>query len=142
MRFSWNGRIDREIPGWRLARLFNRFFNYSSGNPGDALNAWISSIQQISNQTLFIAPPKMPDLSPLDELDPNWTVVLAQLILHKRLSKDKMKRIFNMDENEISIRMTALRRSALVVERNPDLFIVNPYIEPFITANFKQKELI
>jgi hypothetical protein len=40
------------------------------------------------------------------------------------------------------MRMTTLRRSGLILERNPDLFIVNPYIEPFITSNFKQKELI
>lgn len=142
IRFSWNGASDKDISEWRLAKLFNGFFNYSSGNPGDALNAWISSIASISGDRLQIRKPHLPDLSPLRQLDTDWLILLAQLVLHKRLGKDRLKRIFDIDDPDADLPLAAMLRSRLIVERNPDLFIVNPYVEPFITEELKYREFI
>ena len=142
MHFVWKGVTDKEISEWQLARLFNSIFNYSSGNPGDALNVWISSISRITNQTLYLELPKPPDLAPLQQLEADWMVMLAQMILHKRLSMEKLVRIFSTSEEDVQYKMNILKRSGLVTERNPGLYVVNPYIEPFITEELKERELI
>jgi hypothetical protein len=133
-----NGKID--IPEITLAKMFNYYFNYSEGNPGVAMSAWVNSIIHVTDKTLTIKPPDLPDTDVLDQLPAEWNVILIQLILHKRMSVQKLQRVFGTEFPGLSMTLSALVRAGLIAVRTKDLYVLNPFVEHFVVKSFKQKE--
>lgn len=124
----------------KLASMFNYYFNYSEGNPGVAMSAWLNSIIHISDKHLTIKPPVLPNSELLDQLPGDWSVLLIQLILHKRMSIEKLQRVFAADFPALRMTLNSLVRAGLILERAKDLYVLNPYVEPFVVKAFKEKE--
>lgn len=131
-----NGKIS-EIT---LARLFNYYFSYADGNPGLAMNAWLNSITSVEGNRLVIKPPRQPDTEVLELLPAVWNVILLQLVLHKRMSLEKLLRVFRNDHPGLEMDLTSLLRAGLAEKRIDGCYALNPYVEPFLVRAFKQKE--
>jgi hypothetical protein len=141
LKFVLQNKEEDEISGIKIASLFNKYFNYSEGNPGTALKAWLGNIIKVSQKKVFIRYPRIPNTSVLAELDKDWEIVLVQLILHKRLTMERIKRIFFMDENKAKEIISSLLRTGLIEEKRENLYIVNQYIEPHLIKAFKEEGL-
>ncbi|MFH1321856.1 MAG: hypothetical protein ABII90_14545 [Bacteroidota bacterium] len=140
---------ESNISGWRQARLFSKYFNYSRGNVGVALQAWISNIKKVivddkrlSRQgkeeavgRLLIEQPKLPDIERLKYLKPDWALLIIQFVLHKRLTLEKLQRIIKTEsqvhegetkqhlstnENSLMRQINTLKRAGIVVENARD----------------------
>lgn len=133
-----NGKTD--ISEISLARMFNHYFNYADGNPGVAMNAWLNSIIKVEEDRLMVRPPRQPDIEVLELLPAGWNVILLQLVLHKRMSVEKLLRVFKNDYPGLAMELTSLVRAGLAVKRPDGCYILNPYVEPFLVRAFKQKE--
>ncbi len=133
---------EEELSEIRIANLFNKYFSFSEGNPGMALKAWLVNIVKVSENSVFIRYPRLPDTKILAELEDDWKTVLIQLILHKRLNYSRLDKIFSQDESRTHGIISALLRTGLIEERNEDLFIVNTFIEPHLIRVFKREELL
>lgn len=133
-----NGKSD--ISEVALARLFNHYFNYTDGNPGMAMNAWLNSIVRVEETRLVISPPRQPDTEALELLPAEWNVILLQLILHKRMSERKLLRVFRNDFPELQAHLRSLVRAGLVIKDIDGCYAANLFIEPFLIRMFKQKE--
>ena len=125
-----------------MASLFNKYFNYSEGNPGIALKAWLGNIVSISGKKIYIRSPQMPDTRILEKLDENWKVVLIQMILQKRLTMERINKIFFSDDKRAGEIISSMLRSGIIEERREKLFIVNPYIEPHLIKVFKREGIL
>lgn len=133
-----NGKSD--ISEIATARMFNYYFNYADGNPGVAMNAWLNSIVRVDGNRLIIKPPGLPDTEVLEQLPAEWNVILIQLILHKRMSLEKLRRVFGNEYSGLEMSLNALLRAGLIEKRPAALYALNPYVEPFVIRAFKLKD--
>lgn len=142
LKFLLNNRTEDELSEMSIAGLFHRYFNFSEGNPGAALLAWATNIEKVSEYTIFIRYPRLPDTNILTRLEDDWKTFLIQLILHKRLTLSRLERIYSGDDKNARGILNALMRTGLVQERNEDLFRINPFIEPHLVKVLKKEELL
>lgn len=124
------------------AGLFSKYFNYSFGNIGSALLTWVANIKHFNNNLLQISAPKTPDISILDELQPDISLFILQFILHKRLTIERLHRITLTDKEAIIEKINFLSRSGIIVEIKPGIFTFNEYLLIYIIEKLMEKELI
>ncbi len=127
------GKIPEEkISEIRMAGIFNRYFNYSAGNPGLALFVWLASVVRFGGEKLVMKSPQKPGLNVLQNLNSTWKVILAQLLLHKRMDTGKLERVLQIELSEIEKNMNALQMAGLVTEKTTGVYIVNPVLDKFL----------
>ncbi|HNS17891.1 MAG TPA: hypothetical protein PKH94_01985 [Bacteroidales bacterium] len=142
LKFVLNKTDEEELSEIRMASLFNAYFDYSEGNPGMALKAWLANITGVFGQRIHIRPPRLPDMSRLSQLDEDWKLVLINMILQKRMDCDKMARIFHMDSVRAKDIIISMERVGLIEERNENLYNVNTYLEPHLVRAFKKEGFV
>ncbi len=125
-----------------FARLFRKFSDYSHGNVGVALHTWISHIEHVSGDTLQIATPSLPDLTPLSRLPMEWMVVILQFVLHRTLSQSKLVRLMGWNDPQFKRFMDVLHRAGILQARNDGLWSINPYLEPFVTDQLRARKML
>lgn len=142
LSFLLEDHQEENLSHLRLAKLFTKYFDYSKGNPGVTLNAWLSNISQYKNEQLFIEYPNLPDFEILSNIDEEALMLLQQISMHKRMDFNKLARVFASTEQEMEIALRPLRLNGLVVEKSDGVFIINPYVDPLVVSILKQKELL
>ena len=142
IKFVLNNREEEELSEIRIASLFNKYFSFSEGNPGTALKAWLVNVVKVSGNTIYIRNPHLPDTKILKDLEDDWKAILIQLILHKRLNYERIDTIFSDENTRMHGIIGTMLRTGLIEERNEDLFIVNPFIEPHLIRVLKSEELL
>jgi len=128
------GRIpEGKMSEIRLAGIFNKYFNYSEGNPGLALSTWLASVSKFSGDKLEMKTPEKPHLSLLHNLNDTWKVILGQLLLHKRMDTAKLIRVLQVERFEVEKNMNAMQMAGLITEKTTELYIVNPILDKFLS---------
>jgi len=128
IKYRLNKKREDDISGWRQARLFSKYFNYSKGNVGVALNAWISNIHAVSlsdkaaelsvskgTGLVQIREPKIPNLDRLRHINSDWLLIIIQFILHKRMTVEKLKRVAHLDMEIVVSQVNLLLRAGVIV---------------------------
>lgn len=138
---SMNGK-NNHISELGIAKLFDGYFNMSKGNPGVALNAWLTNIVRVNDSELVIRQAHTTGISALKDMNADWQLVLLQLLLHKRLSFDRLQEVMLLDEPELETILLAMSRAALLTEKKHRVYIMEPHMEPLILQALKDKELL
>ncbi|MGB3464207.1 MAG: hypothetical protein WBA74_03020 [Cyclobacteriaceae bacterium] len=110
---------DELLTEVQLARLFNRYFNYSQGVPGTALGGWLANIKKISGNKLLINSPENLDMEAFKEIENDWQEILKSLLIHKRMDQETIGKVMNWDEDKVETIVLALQRAGLVYETIP-----------------------
>ena len=126
----------------RLARIFNNLFAYSKGNPGVAMNAWLAGIQDYADKTISWRAPVIKDGDVFAEMPETWAHLCLQLLLHKRMSLEKIVRSVQLDKDQITESLAVLKRLQLVSIRGNSIYYLNPNIEFLLIKHFTEKEWI
>ncbi|MGE0771974.1 MAG: hypothetical protein AB7K37_09710 [Cyclobacteriaceae bacterium] len=123
----------------RMARIFNRLFSYSGGNPGVAMIAWLNGIHKFANNEIHWIQPQPAEQEIFDQMPEMWSHVMLQLLMHKRMSLEKMYRCIQADRGQILNAVNSLRRLDLVSLRGPTTYYLNPDIEFLLISYFRKK---
>ncbi|MBT5874545.1 MAG: hypothetical protein HOH43_14090 [Candidatus Latescibacteria bacterium] len=142
LTFQLSDHDESALSDFALARLFTGNFDVSSGNIGVAFQAWISAIDSVSGERLCIHMPTRPTIDPLLNMDWEWMVWMQQFIIHKHLTEARIARIFRCRQNEISPLIFTLKRAGLLIESQPEILEINPYIRPFIVQALREIEML
>jgi hypothetical protein len=142
MKFTMGNHDEDEFSGIKLASMFNKYFNFSEGNPGAALNAWLSNIIKVTEKRIYIRFPQTPNADILMRLSDDWKVVLTEMILQKRLTFERISRIFFGDESTTKVVISSMLRAGIIQEKKERLYTVNQCIEPHLIKIFKKEELL
>lgn len=142
LKFKMERKKEESISEIALARLFNRYFEHSNGNPGTALYQWLCNIEKVSAGTIHIRSPKQPDLQAIENMDDDSTVVLLQLVLHKRMSCGRLERVLGLEPHFTEEIVDSMVRTGVIEERPGRILLINPYLEPFVRKVFKRKGLL
>jgi hypothetical protein len=135
-------RDQSQLSEVKIAGLFNAYFDYSDGNPGTALNGWLAHIKKASSKGLQIQKPDDLTLSVFKTLNEDWTMLLIQFVLHKRLTKEKISRITSWSDSEVETILLAMLRSGIVAEKAIGVYHIAPYVLPFMIEAFKEREIL
>ncbi len=142
LKINLGKKTKDQLSEIKLAGLFNKYFNYSGGNPGVALNTWLANVTKFSGELLYIQPPDVPKLDALENINDDLKVVLEQFVLHKRMDMDKLQRVLQINEAEIDKMITFLKMSGLIIEKTIGLYMINTYFDKFLTKFLLQHERI
>ncbi len=142
MHFTINGTSEEELSAFRTARIFNKYFAYSLGNPGVALNGWLSNVLEMEGKNLTMRLPKGRAINALRNLNPTLLIVLSEIVLHKRTTINKLSRILGLSSHEIEEFVYALVRMGLLFESTPGVFVINIYVEPFVSQLLEEREIL
>ncbi len=133
-------RMEQDINEIGLARLFTRIFEYSNGNPGMAMNAWLCAMQSYRDMTIEMKLPSITDISVLHNLPTEWNIISLQFLLHKRMSLDKLCRVLGEEKERVRESLRAMVRVGVIKSNNMQVFGLNPYIEFLMIKVFHEKE--
>jgi len=141
MKFKIGENREDKISKWKLAQLFSALFDASYGNIGTALQTWISSMKNVEDNVLEIEVPKLPSIDILRKLPSSWTVILIQLMLHRKLSIAKLDLIMNHTVVQLHHELTVLKRSGLIEEER-GMLKINRYLEHLLIQVFTEDGIL
>ncbi len=139
---NYKGKTQHQLKNYHYAGLFAKYFNFSRGNVGVALHSWIANIYDYTDNTIYIQVPQTPDLSQLDNLEIEYFELITLLILHKRLSIERLKRITFQNSSQIRKKINFLQRSGVVIENNEGVFELNPLLYIHLKYKLEEKEML
>ena len=142
LTFVLNGRDEEALSEWKKAKFFNNFFDYSEGNPGVALGAWLSSIEKVSGKQVYLRMPKLPDYEALRTLPDDWVMMIIQFLLHKRLSLPRLRRVLYADMAAVRDLLQDLLRAGLLVEKGTGVYQLSMYTEIHLIDLFKEQGIL
>ncbi len=142
LKFRLGNLEEDRLSNLKLARLFNSYFDISSGNIGFALHYWISNIQKVNQNMLDIRPPVRITEDALRDLQMDWIVWLQQFILHKKLTPERLMQISGQTDTTISEIMHTLKRSGIILEEQPDILCINPFMQPLLVKRLKEMDML
>ena len=119
---------NKKIHNSDLAKLFSKYFNYSKGNVGVALLAWVANIVEVSGKEITIRSPQIPDVSVMKSIGPELMVYLSQFIIHKRIDAQKMQRITLDTEEVVEQNLSLLKRAGLITESAGQIYELDNYL--------------
>ena len=136
-----NGRNESELSEWNFARLFNKIFNVTNGNPGFTLQLWLRSINRLSGKTVYVKTPVIPNTAGLGDIDEELLMVILQLIIHRRSDTKRLARALRLWEQKVESLLIDMKRAGLVEERFTAVYAVNSLLEPYLLEVLKDKGL-
>ncbi|MDP2423944.1 MAG: hypothetical protein Q8M23_06325, partial [Bacteroidales bacterium] len=142
LKFKLEKRNEESISEIALAKLFNKYFDQSNGNPGAVLYQWLCNIEKASLVSILTKAPKNTDLQSIENMDDDQLVVLQQLALHKRMSYGKLQRVLGIESHDTDEIINSMLQTAILEERSDRVFLINPYIEPIVRKVLKRKGLV
>ena len=142
-RFMLGARSERTFQRWRMARLFNRYFDRAGGNPGAAMAAWLAHIEQVDGKRLGMRWPShdAPAL-PIQSLRPEWLAVLMEFVLHKELTWERLGRVTGLAERELRERAGVLLRMGLLVESKEGVLTQNRFVDAQVLDALDDMEVL
>ena len=142
MQFALDGRTEADLTGLRVARLFNAHFEFSDGNVGTAMQAWISHIEQVQDSRLDIRMPVRPNVDVLDEMPIEWTALLLALTLHRQMSFARLQAVTQEEETVLRRHLNGLIRTGLATEDGRGVVGLNRYVSHLISAHLSERGLL
>ena len=142
LKFDLDDQEEEQLSKMKRARLFSKYFNYSDGNIGTALRAWISHIDSFTSNRLMIGMPQKPELDSIERLEAESLEVLRQIIIHKQVTIERLVRILRSDADKTEQRLSVLKRTGLIVSRREETVEANPYLQTFIVQKFYDIEIL
>ncbi|GEM_PF-26432 len=139
LRYAVDERDEDELPAWNKARLFTRFFDYTGGYVGVALQSWISHVDSVGDERFELRPPARPSLELFDELRLEWVALLLQFVLHKRLTRARAEHVSGLDPETLQRTVETLVRMGLLIEDKQGSIEINRYMQHLLVANFRER---
>jgi len=119
---------NKKIHNTDLAKLFSRYFNFSKGNVGVTLLAWVANIIEVHDKKITICQPQIPDVSVLKSIEPDLLVYLSLFIIHKRIDINKMQRITLDTKEKVEENLLFLKRAGLIIETAGQIYELDNYL--------------
>lgn len=142
MSFYLDKKHESQLSEWDMASLFNRIFDITKGNPGFAINIWLSSIQKVSNKVVYVKKPDNDSPEFLDKLTNEQIYILLQFVYHMRLSIKSLSYMLHYEESTMENLILNLWQPGILQEKFPGIYTINPALNHALVAKVIEKNLI
>ncbi|MFA5713162.1 MAG: hypothetical protein WC960_03175 [Bacteroidales bacterium] len=126
LKLVMEGKGEGQMREWDWARLFNRLFKLSEGNPKEAINLWLASINNVAGETIFLDPPTPFREEQIATVGREEGLILYQLVLHRRFSIQHLSSILLTDSATLSSKLKELAQREILIEESPAIYSINP----------------
>lgn len=110
-----------------ITRMFQRMLALSGGIPGLGLRIWLSNIQTVSEDKVFLSTLKWLDIPEIHQ--PDWVILIRQFLIHRELSQESLTRIFSLDPPEsLQSMIDQLVWSGILVRITEKSLAINPWL--------------
>ena len=140
--YNYRNISEESVSQIKTASLFNDYFSYSHGIPGVAMNTWIGNITKIDKQVIFIKKPELPNIEVLNNINPDWLIVIALFIQHKNMSADKLAKVLGISKDEAENIIYNLSNARILELRENNIHTLGRYLEPFLVKICQEKGII
>lgn len=137
-----DNKNEKYLRQWNYAKLFSQYHKLSNGNIKSTLNAWLSCITKVEDDTIYTHSPHRPETLPLYELSRRQIVILTQFIIHNNMSYERISAIWSQPISELKRDINILLRLKLLERKNDNVLGVNSILYPFILDELKRIEMI
>jgi hypothetical protein len=141
LRLKLGNRTGDALGTWRRARLFDAHFDYSGGNVGHALRAWVAHIDAFADDVVAIRVPQPLDWDAIDDLAPEHVAVLIELVLHKHADAEKLARVTGEPAPAMRAALAELSAIGLAVQNRRQVAHVNPFVHVPVMEWLRRREL-
>ncbi len=142
IRLNYNGTPEESVSQLSLSILFNKYFIVTDGNPGVALNTWKANITDSGNDAIHIKKPEKPRIEVLNNLQPEWLVIIALFIQHKELDFNKLARVTGYHQTFVKNLILNLNYAGILVQKRGDIYRLGRNIEPLLVEVCLTKGII
>lgn len=137
LNFILENKEEEEFTNWSYARYFNQLFNCCGGNPGIAMQYWMSGIRAVEGMRIIIGRPKQEVINAGELLtDREWLVVL-QLVFHRKMSIERISQLLNWNVETVGVTVRRLVRYGVLNETSAGVYVIQPVLEPILITNLK-----
>ena len=141
LRLKVGQRVGDAIGPWSRARLFDAHFDYSHGNVGYALRAWVAHVDALADEVLAVRTPAPLDWDALDDLRPELVAVLLELLLHKQVTADKLARVTGRPIGDLRDVLAELVGVGLATQNRRRVVQLNPFVHVPVVDWLRRREL-
>lgn len=142
MQYAIGNTHEDQLSEIKIAKYFNLLFNYSQGNIGTALNGWLTSIDTIKDNTIYLNYPKKINESILSNMPDDWILIIIELLIHRRMNENYLLSRIGNSIIDANTTIHKLKRSGIVRDYDKNTIELNPYIEPFIVKHLQKTEIV
>ncbi len=142
LKFVFSKKEEDKMTALDLARMFNRFFDQSYGNPGLMISLWMASIKKITGKTLVMEPVQIPSMSVFDLLNQEQLFYLLQFVMHRRLAADSLAKALQFPKEKVKEQVKELVRSGIIIEKFEGVFAIDPSLDLYLVEKLKSKNLL
>ncbi|MEE4177478.1 MAG: hypothetical protein V2I46_08210 [Bacteroides sp.] len=142
LKFVYNKKEESKMTAWDYARMFNRYFDQSFGNPGLQISLWLSSIKKITARTIYMEPIQVPPDSVFEMLTQEQLFYILQFIMHRRFSVSSLALSLQISESIVKDQVNDLLRAALIIEKFEGVYAINPALDIYLVEQLKKKNLL
>lgn len=135
-----DGIAEDQVSKRRLNKQIADILEFSEGNVGAALHLWLGHLKGVTDDTIKFRTPKFSTLPFIAEND--WYVAMAQIMLHKQMTTNKLARILYMELAETKMLLSNLKRSGLIDDMMGATFRISTYAQPHLLRKLKSLQLI
>jgi hypothetical protein len=140
--FTYRNVPEERLSQWQLARLFNAIFESSGGNIGAALNAWVAGITRVDDDGFELTPPRRPSLHAFDTLTRVQRMLAVQVLIHERLTLQRLQRITRLDQGSLARELRGLTRTGVFTENEAGVIRIDRFVRPHLVRYLERAELI
>jgi len=142
LKFELNGKNQDNFHTWNYAKLFNKYFTLSDGNPGLCLQMWINNIEDIQDKIIKIRTPKTLDNSIFEHLTQQQNMVLLNIIIHNSVNISKLIRIMSISKDTAKITLNNLVSMGLITNNSNNIYKLDRINHHRVVKYFKQNNIL
>jgi amino acid transporter len=142
LSFVLDSSEEETMSNWSFAQLFNHLFNCSGGNPGIAVQLWLSGIHDVDGSRISIAKVPPQELNVEGYLSENELLVLLLFVLHRRFSVERLARVLQWNVDAVAVIVRQLHRTGVLRESSAGIFLLQPSLEATLVTNLKKMAIL
>jgi len=137
MKLKYKKKDEDRMSAWDKARLFNKLFDLSYGNPGTATILWLASIKKVSGKTLTVDSLWLPDPAVFERLTPEQWFYVHQFVVNRRFSIEKLALNIEVSKEKVAADIRTLVRAGVLTEKFDGVFAIRPGLDLYLVDLLK-----
>ena len=137
MKLKYAKKDEDRMSAWDKARLFNKLFDLSRGNPGAATILWLASIKKVSGKTLIMDSLRLPDPAVFERLTPEQWFYVHQFVVNRRFSIEKLAQNTEVPKEKVAADIRTLVRTGVLTEKFDSIYAIRPGLDLYLVELLK-----
>lgn len=140
--FIYKNKHCNDLSHMKMADLFVQIYKFSNGNAGVALSAWLTSIIDYKEETLWIDPKTIPFTDIINQFEPDSKLILIQILIHKQITLEVLQKVTGINYQVLDQFIQYLLKMGVLKQIQNEVYEVNIFWYSVLVQYFTSKNLL